>query len=133
MALTIPKSLAANCRNGSESEAWLEQLPDAIRDLEGRWSLTVEAPFDGEDGGAAWVAPVALTDGTSAVLKLGMPHMEAAHEVDGLRFWDGNPTVRILEADDDLRAMLLERCEPGTTLRELPEPAQDTVLSGLLP
>jgi streptomycin 6-kinase len=35
-------------------------------------------------------------------------------------------------ADDDLGAMLLERCEPGTTLRTLPEPEQDVVIAGLL-
>ena len=28
--------------------------------------------------------------------------------------------------------MLLERCEPGTLLRALPEPEQDVVLAGLL-
>jgi streptomycin 6-kinase len=53
--------------------------------------------------------------------KIGMPHMEGEHEIDGLRFWDGDPTVRLLMADDDLGAMLLERCEPGTVLRALPE------------
>jgi streptomycin 6-kinase len=35
-------------------------------------------------------------------------------------------------ADDDLGAMLLERCEPGTVLRTLPESQQDVVISGLL-
>jgi len=40
--------------------------------------------------------------------------------------------VRLLEADDDLGAMLLERCQPGTPLRSLPEPEQDPVISGLL-
>jgi hypothetical protein len=38
-----------------------------------------------------------------------MPHMEGANEIQGLRFWNGNPTVQLLEADDDLGAMLLER------------------------
>jgi streptomycin 6-kinase len=66
------------------------------------------------------------------VLKLGMPHMEGEHEVNGLRFWDGDPTVRLLEADDDWGAMLLERCEPGTGLRVRPEPEQDRVIAGLL-
>jgi streptomycin 6-kinase len=61
-----------------------------------------------------------------------MPHMEAQHEADGLRFWNGDPTVRLIEADDELGAMLLERCEPGTSLRELPEPEQDVVLAKLL-
>jgi streptomycin 6-kinase len=61
-----------------------------------------------------------------------MPHMEADHEVHGLRFWDGDPTVRLLEVDDDLGAMLLERCQPGRALRVMPEPKQDLVISRLL-
>jgi len=61
-----------------------------------------------------------------------MPHMEGAHELDGLRFWDGDPTVRLLEADADLNAMLLEACEPGTSLRDQSEPDQDVVIAGLL-
>jgi streptomycin 6-kinase len=61
-----------------------------------------------------------------------MPHMEGEHEIEGLRFWNGDPTVRLLEADDDLGAMLLERCEPGTRLRSLPELEQDLVIAGLL-
>ncbi len=132
MVLTVPELLAARCRKGPKRAAWLERLPDTIRDLERRWSLTVEAPFDGKEATCSWVAPAALADGTSAVLKLGMPHMEGEHEISGLRFWDGNPTVRLIEADDDLGAMLLERGEPGTLLRELPEPEQDTVIAGLL-
>jgi streptomycin 6-kinase len=78
------------------------------------------------------VTPVVRADGTSAVLKLGMPHMEGEHEIHCLRFWDRDPTVRLLEADDELGAMLLERCEPGTPLRALPEPEQDLVIATLL-
>jgi streptomycin 6-kinase len=66
------------------------------------------------------------------VVKLGMPHMEATHAIEGLRFWDGEPTVRLLDADTDLQAMLLERCEPGTSLRELPEEEADVVIATLL-
>jgi streptomycin 6-kinase len=127
-----PGRLAANCSKTADRAAWLDRLPGALEDLERRWSLTAGAPFDGEDVSCAWVAPVERADGTSAVLKLGMPHMEAEHELEGLRFWDGDPTVRLLEADDELGAMLLERCEPGTSLRVLPEPAQDVVIAGLL-
>ncbi len=132
MALNVPERLTANCRKSPERSAWLERLPDTLRDLERRWSLTLGTPFGGEDVSCAWVVPVARADGTSAVLKLGMPHMEGEHEPDGLRFWDGNPTVRLLEADDDLGAMLLECCEPGTALRALPEPEQDFVIARLL-
>jgi streptomycin 6-kinase len=67
-----------------------------------------------------------------AVLKIAMPHMEGEHEIQGLRFWDGDPTVRLLEFDDELGAMLLERCLPGSPLRALAEDDQDVVISGLL-
>jgi len=132
MGLNIPAGMAANCRKTPEGAAWLDRLPETLRSVERRWSLTVGGPFDDEEVSCAWVAPVSLSDGTFAVLKLGMPHMEGEHEAHGLRFWDGDPTVRLLEADDDLGAMLLERCKPGTALRSMPEPEQDLVISGLL-
>jgi streptomycin 6-kinase len=78
----------------------------------------------------SWLQRVATR--TSAVLKVGLPHMEAEHEIDGLRFWDGRPTVRLLEADDGVGGMLLERCVPGTHLRAVPEADQDVVIAGLL-
>jgi streptomycin 6-kinase len=105
-------------------------LPRILRDLERRWSLVIGAPFH-EETSCAWAAPVTRADGTTAVLKLGMPHMEGAHEIQGLRFWDGDPTVRLLAADDDLGAMLIERCQPGTALRALPEAEQDVIIAGL--
>jgi streptomycin 6-kinase len=132
VTLIIPERLAATCRRTPERRAWLERLPHAIRELQHTWSLSLLAPFDGNEVSCAWVAPAVCTDGTRAVLKLGMPHMEGEHEIPALRFWDGDPTVRLLAADDDRNAMLLERCEPGTVLRQLPEPEQDVVIAGLL-
>jgi streptomycin 6-kinase len=132
MSLIIPARLAATCSNDRERAEWLGRLPDVVRELERRWSLTLGRPFDGEDVSCAWVAPVTAGNGTPAVLKIGMPHMEGESEIDGLRFWDGDPTVQLLDADDTLGAMLLERCEPGTALRTLPEPEQDVVIAQLL-
>jgi streptomycin 6-kinase len=131
-AITIPKRLAVACRLVPERAAWLGRLPETVRDLEQRWRLTLAPPFDGGEASCAWVAPVKLDTGEQGVLKLGMPHMEGEHEIGGLRFWNGDPTVRLLDADDDLGAMLLERCEPGTMLRTRPEPEQDLVIAALL-
>jgi streptomycin 6-kinase len=100
--------------------------------LQSRWSLALEAPFDSDEVSCSWVAPAVRQDGSRAILKLGMPHMEGEHEIQALRFWAGDPAVRLLEADEALNAMLLERCEPGTPLRQLPEPEQDVVVAGLL-
>ena len=62
--------------------AWLERLPHAIAEIEARWHLSIGERFDGQ-GEASWVAPVVCRDGSPAVLKFGMPHMEAQHEADG--------------------------------------------------
>ena len=130
--VTIPERLATSCRKTPERRAWFELLPNAIGRLQDKWSLSLEAPFDGDEVSCSWVAPAVRRDGTPAILKLGMPHMEGEHEIQGLRFWSGDPTVRLLEADDALNAMLLERCQPGAVLRHLPEPEQDVVIAGLL-
>jgi streptomycin 6-kinase len=111
--------------------AWVEHLPQAIRELQCRWSLSL-GPAMNDEATCSWVAPAVRRDGSRVVLKLGMPHMEAADEAEGLRFWGGTPTVRLLESDASLNALLLERCEPGTSLRDVPETEQDVILAGLL-
>jgi len=126
----LSDELAASCRKTREGPAWLERLPGMIGELTRRWSLALGAPFDSS---AAWVAPAERGDGRRVVLKIGLPHMESAHEIDGLRWLDGDPTVRLLEADGELDAMLLERCDPGHPLSRMTEPEQDAVVARLLP
>ena len=132
MVLKVPGRVAENARNTPAGTAWLDRLPETLRRLEARWSLTVGDPFDHEDLTGGWVAAVTLPDGSPAVLKLGNPHMEGEHEIHGLRFWDGDPTVRLFAADEESGAMLLERCLPGTTLRLRAEDEQDCVITELL-
>lgn len=107
-------------------------MDERVADLAARWHLDVGAPFERDEFPLAWVAPVIRRDGTRAVLKIGFPHMEAEHESHALRFLDGEPTVRLLECDESLNAMLLERCEPGTSLRDVFQPEQDVIIAGLL-
>ncbi len=132
MPVTIPEKIAAICQDDRERKRWLDRLPDVLLTLQERWSIELGHPFDGDEISCSWVAPVTLANQTTAILKLGIPHMEAEDEIQGLRFWAGNPTVRLLEADDEICAMLLERCEPGTALRELPEAKQDIIIASLL-
>jgi streptomycin 6-kinase len=133
MRLRVPARLAANCAKTSHGKSWLERLPEAVDELRRRWELDLGPPFDGQEVSASWVAPARRRDGGRVVLKVFLPHFEAEHEAAGLRFWDGHPTVRLLDADDELGALLLERCDPGTWLRAIPEEDQDVVLADLLP
>ncbi|MFN8526844.1 MAG: aminoglycoside phosphotransferase family protein [Chloroflexota bacterium] len=130
MPLLIPPELQSNCQLEPGRAAWLRRLEPTVQLLARQWALTLQPPFP--EATAAWAAPVTRADGTSAVLKLGMPHLEADHEAEGLAFWDGDPTVYLLASDPSHGAMLLERCEPGLPLRSLPEPEQDAVIAQLL-
>jgi streptomycin 6-kinase len=47
--------------------------------------------------------------------------VESEHEAEALRFWDGRGAVQLLAHDPDHRALLLERCRPGTQLWDVPE------------
>jgi streptomycin 6-kinase len=132
MSLRIPAALAANCQKSTERKAWLDQLPATIESLQQRWSLRLAPALDTPEVTASFVATAQRKDGVGAILKIGMPHFEALHEIDGLRFWSGDPTVRLLEAAPEHNAMLLERCDTGTSLRELAEPEQDRVIASLL-
>ena len=131
-AWSLPRNLVVAVERDGR-HAWLERLPELVRELEGRWSLTAGEPFQ-PGGQTAWVAPVRAADGAELVLKLAWRHDEAAHEAEGLREWDGAGVVRLhaLEEFDDTTALLLERCVPGTPLARRPEPEQDTVIADLL-
>jgi len=52
-------------------------------------------------------------------LKVGVPNPELATEIEALRLFDGHGIVRLLEADCDQGALLLERLKPGTPLSSL--------------
>jgi streptomycin 6-kinase len=127
----LPSQLIVNCLRAPERKIWLESLPQLLDKFVALWSLRLDAPFD-PGGTCSWVCPVVRRDGTQAVLKLAMPHMEGKHEIRGLRYWSGRSVVKLLESNDDSGAMLLERCLPGTTLRSEPEPEQDVIIAGVL-
>src|SRR5260370_34216367 len=92
VAFTIPARLATACRSIPDGTTWLLRLPDALRDLEQRWSLRLGASFD--EATCALVAPGTLANGATAVLRLGLRHMDVQHEIEGLRFLRGAPTAR---------------------------------------
>lgn len=132
MPITIPSLLAKHCSKTAERRAWLAALPETVRALERRWGISLSAPFDHSYVSCSWVAPARLADGTRAVVKIGMPHMEAEQEADGLRFWNGDGAVKLLASDRSMNAMLLERCEPGHSLLNLPEEEQDLIIAAML-
>jgi streptomycin 6-kinase len=109
-------------------QAWLAALPSLVRDLADEWELDLGTPWPG--GQAAWTAPATTSTGRAVVCKVGWPHDEAAGEAAALRHWDGRGAVRLLRHDRARWAMLLERCSPGTALRDDPAPLVDRLAAG---
>ena len=112
-------------------EAWLERVPELVRECVQRWDLRLDEPYPA--GAAGYAARVELADGTRAVLKLSYPHRESEHEAAALELYAGEGAVRLLASDFDRQAMLLERCEPGTPVWEVGREAALDVIVGLLP
>jgi streptomycin 6-kinase len=91
----------------------------AIEQLAERWALTVGARFPPTPGTPNnFVAPAVTKDSTRVVLKVSRYVDETRSEIEALRLWEGVGAVRLLEAEPDLGALLLERIEPGTMLAE---------------
>jgi streptomycin 6-kinase len=110
---------------GEEGRAWVAELPARIERLRRRWSLDLGPPF--EPGGVtSWVAPA----GRDAVLKVVVPHREATYEAHALRAWAGEGSVRLLDEDPAEHALLLERCRPGTALRQAGRPDDEVLDTG---
>ena len=116
-----------------DREWWLATLADSVHRLAEHWHLRVGEPYE-PGGSCAWVAPADGPDGRQLVLKVGWRHFEADHEAAALRMWSGAGAVFVHDEaviDEHTVALLLERCQPGTTLKSRPEPEQDVVITGL--
>jgi streptomycin 6-kinase len=131
-----PLAIPANLRDPKDPEHrdWVDALPAVVEGLAAQWSLRVGLPFE-PGGTASWVAPARDGAGRELVLKIGWRHPEAEHEADGLARYAGDGAVMVYAAQSfgSNNALLLERCQPGTALRDiLTEPDQDEVVAALL-
>jgi len=110
---------------GDEGREWLAQLPAVLESLSERWELKLGPELPG--GLLSCVRTAMMRDGRAAVLKVGASP-GTHHEITSLRAWAGRGAPELFAADDELRAMLLERLEPGTHLDSAPVDA----VAGLL-
>lgn len=115
--IEVPASFRRMPRWWGEGADWLDALPVLVDEQCGRWGLTPTGEL--RHGSNALV--VAVHRGPERLaLRLSPPGDDVASEVAALRWWDGRGTVRLVDADPDRRAQLLEWVHPGWTLRRLP-------------
>jgi len=96
---------------------WLACLPEILANCERRWHLTLGQPF--VNISFHFVVPAMREDGTAVVLKAHSPTGEFPEEMEALRLFDGHGMVRLLAYDTQDEVMLLERLNPGTSLRKV--------------
>jgi streptomycin 6-kinase len=125
----IPQALATSYARslGDEGRAWLAALPALVADLLDRWELVRDGAAAA--GEASLVLPVLGPDGTRAVLKLQPRRAETEAALVGLRTWNGDGVVRLLDHDPDSGTMLLERLDGARTLASLED--DDTAIQTL--
>lgn len=102
---------------GDLGKKWLDDLPEIIKQYEHKWDLTVLPPFDLTYN---YVAPAKTSDNKNVVLKISFPkNDEFSSEIEALKFFSEEVTIKILEEDLDNGVVLLERAEPGDRLRKI--------------
>ena len=101
---------------GDEAGPWLDALPALLRDVVARWALEPEEP--GTSDGTRYRVDAARA-GEPVTLEVTYPDGWWPETTRSLEAWKGEATLRLLE-HDPRGVRLLERAEPGTSLR--PEP-----------
>jgi streptomycin 6-kinase len=120
-----PEDLTAHLirRLGDPVTSWCDGLPALLASLAERWRLELGAPFLVGNRNRSAVFRCVRADGMPAVLKLSPDLPAMAEQVATLKlFGPGGRVSAVLNADVDAGAVLLERIEPGTRVRDLPEP-----------
>ncbi|GGS04043.1 hydroxyurea phosphotransferase [Streptomyces humidus] len=131
--IEVPDALIASyTKNGGEAERlWIARLPELAAEMLERWELERDGGIG--CGEASLVVPVRRTDGTRAALRLQMPREETTAALIGLRAWNGDGIVRLLDHDPESSAMLLERLDGSRSLASVEDDdVAMSVLAGLM-
>jgi streptomycin 6-kinase len=110
---------------GSRGRDWLSRLPAIVDACAARWGLVLGEPFELSFN---YVLSAARRD-EDVVLKVGIPNDDSVRERAALRNYDGRGVVRVLESDEALGAILLERVRPGTTLASVDDDEEATSIA----
>jgi len=103
---------------GDAGKDWLELQPGRLAELGERWQLSFEEPFDNS-------LPInvvfRVTRGNQPlILKTGFPHPEMFAEMAVLVRWQNRPgCVQLIDSDEEVGAVLMERVMPGASIRML--------------
>lgn len=118
--IDIPKSLTRAVGYNEEGVAWLKRLPELLTACALRWDLSVKDPLS--DAYAVmsynYITPATKRDGSEVIIKIASSNRGFTTERDSLLVYGGKGAVKLLDSDEELDVLLLERVIPGVPLSE---------------
>ena len=102
--------------HGADGAKWLGNLPQILQEIEKNWSVKAQKPY--KNLSYHYVAPCICADKREAVLKIGFPEDDSVvfREAEMLEIYRGKGAIKILDKDERLFALLLEKAAPGENL-----------------
>jgi len=99
---------------GEKTTQFVASLPETVMQLSMRWGLTIGSPY--ADILQNYVAQAVCRDGTEAVFKISADKKMIRRQIDTLIRFNGDGAVKLLAADPECGALLMERANPGHRL-----------------
>jgi streptomycin 6-kinase len=129
--MNLPTTFVKNVTQafGQSGERFLANLPNLLSEASRRWDLVIGEPYLLS---YSYVCAVRRTDGTPAVLKIGVPDRELTSEINTLRLYAGQGACRLYESDPKAGMLLPECLTPGTMLASLGDDDQATRIAAEL-
>jgi len=112
---------------GDKGRGWLPLLPTIVTQCREKWNLA-----EGVICPAASMSYIEFTttaSGEAVALKVGVPHEELFTEMEALALYNGRGAVRLLDADRELGAILMQRVMPGTMLWQVGDNRKQTQIA----
>ena len=116
-ALGLADHLSFAAAGDPDGRRWVATLQELVDTLSCRWHLSLET-VELRHGFNSVVVPVRRGD-ERCVLKLTWPPHRTVDEARALSAWDGQGSVRMLAADTEVGALVLERARWDRTLSDL--------------
>ena len=114
--IVLPKDLSERVARvwGRKGQLWVENFPAILAHIRDSWKLGDITPLP--QLSYNFVASTATSAGQPVILKLGVPNPELTTEAAALRAYNGRGSVRLISADLEKGALLLEMLNPGRML-----------------
>jgi streptomycin 6-kinase len=128
--IQIPEKFARGIRRHYKEKgaAWIEGLPDRVAACADHWNLSLQNPLPEEIAEMSfnYIIPAVSSDGARVILKFCPDPPAMATEREGLRLCGPRGSVELLDDDDEMGVLMLERLLPGMPLSEQPDDEENT-------